>query len=384
LLQNIASFSEHLTPALINDQIFPHVAQGFADTNPKMRELTVISVVHLVPKMDKKTIVNLLLKSLARLQVDPEPGIRTNTTICLSKISSYLPPDQQQRILIPAFSRALGDPFVHARVAAVMSLAATQQYYDKDDIAKKIIPALSVCCVDPEEKVRKNALNAIKSFISKLEYLCEHPNERETKQERGMFGWALSSFTKFYKPNPGDVASPSSAGDSTLTATPSNKTESAPVSKEDSSKQRFAAEKVSSGGWDDWDDEDENLGEDDDADGFESPHEDEHSFVSPSKPSQSVEIQREWNTWNDDDDFDDEPVAKSPPKKTLLGTGTHVPNSRLDVGHDDDDGEAASGWGDSGWGDDGDDDWGDFSGKKATTSKLEQKKEARKKSAKDD
>ena len=32
---------DHLLPATVNDQIFPHIAQGFTDTVPALRELTV-------------------------------------------------------------------------------------------------------------------------------------------------------------------------------------------------------------------------------------------------------------------------------------------------------------------------------------------------------
>jgi len=33
-----------------------------------------------------------VLTFMAKLQMDPEPGIRTNTTICLGKISPHLTP----------------------------------------------------------------------------------------------------------------------------------------------------------------------------------------------------------------------------------------------------------------------------------------------------
>ena len=32
---------EHLLPSTVNDQIFPHIAHGYGDTVPAIRELTV-------------------------------------------------------------------------------------------------------------------------------------------------------------------------------------------------------------------------------------------------------------------------------------------------------------------------------------------------------
>ena len=130
LLQNMSSFSEYLTPELINEKVFPSVAMGFLDQNPAIRELTIISIVHLAPKLNKNCIDNILLKALAKMQVDPEPGIRANATICLSKISSHLSPEAQKKTLIPAFSRALQDPFVHTRVAGVMAFACKYFYFN--------------------------------------------------------------------------------------------------------------------------------------------------------------------------------------------------------------------------------------------------------------
>lgn len=43
--------------------------------------------------MSERIINTQLLKYFAKLQMDQEPGIRTNTTICLGKISQYLSED---------------------------------------------------------------------------------------------------------------------------------------------------------------------------------------------------------------------------------------------------------------------------------------------------
>lgn len=40
--------------------------------------------------MSEQLVNSHVLKFFAKLQMDEEPGIRTNTTICLAKIASYL------------------------------------------------------------------------------------------------------------------------------------------------------------------------------------------------------------------------------------------------------------------------------------------------------
>ncbi|THU47529.1 hypothetical protein C4D60_Mb09t16490 [Musa balbisiana] len=72
LLQHIDQFGESLSSQIVDDQVFPHVANGFADTSAFLRELTLKSMLVLAPK------------------VDEEPAIRTNTTILLGNIASYL------------------------------------------------------------------------------------------------------------------------------------------------------------------------------------------------------------------------------------------------------------------------------------------------------
>jgi len=51
LLSNIESFADHLTPSLVNEKIFPNLALGFSDVSPKLRELTIRSIVVLAPKV---------------------------------------------------------------------------------------------------------------------------------------------------------------------------------------------------------------------------------------------------------------------------------------------------------------------------------------------
>ncbi len=43
------------------------------------------------------------MKHFARLLRDEQPGIRTNTTVCLGKVARYMHPSTRQKVLCSAF-----------------------------------------------------------------------------------------------------------------------------------------------------------------------------------------------------------------------------------------------------------------------------------------
>ena len=55
-MQNKHTFAEHLTPALVENDVFPNLSSGFSDSVPALRELTVKSLIYLVPKLSERVI----------------------------------------------------------------------------------------------------------------------------------------------------------------------------------------------------------------------------------------------------------------------------------------------------------------------------------------
>ena len=78
---------------MVNESLFSNVAMGFVDTSPALRELTVKSMVTLAPKL-KPASMQQVMRAFAKLQMDEEAAIRTNTTICLGKIAAPEPSPQ--------------------------------------------------------------------------------------------------------------------------------------------------------------------------------------------------------------------------------------------------------------------------------------------------
>nr|ABR18428.1 unknown [Picea sitchensis] len=202
LLQHIDQYGASLSAQIVDEQVYVHVATGFSDTSAFLRELTLKAMLILIPKLSQRTITGSLLKYLSKLQVDEEPAIRTNTTILLGNIASYLNEGTRRRVLINAFTvRALRDGFAPARAAGLMALSATSTYYDPTEIATRILPNVVVLTVDPDSDVRSKAFEAIDLFLQSMKQHHEKGDaatDSRTMANVGsasLLGWAMSSLT---------------------------------------------------------------------------------------------------------------------------------------------------------------------------------------------
>ncbi|RPA91267.1 ARM repeat-containing protein [Choiromyces venosus 120613-1] len=235
LLDNLPKMIDHLSNRVVNDKIFPEMLTGFSDVAPIVREQTVKAVLVVVPKLSDRNVNGDLLKYLAKTQNDEQPGIRTNTTICLGKIARNLGPNTRQKVLTAAFTRALRDPFVHARNAALLALAATADVFDESDCAVRLLPAITPSLVDKEKLVRAQANKTLDVFLQRIKTLtANYPDtaipsptaadpgaaaapRMGTVQtdESSWAGWAISNFTKKLSTASGEIeraASPSGLG----------------------------------------------------------------------------------------------------------------------------------------------------------------------------
>lgn len=169
LLENLALYAERMDNKVVVDKLWPNLITGFNDSVPVIREATLKAILPLAPKLSDRILNNDLLRVLARTQVDPEAGIRTNTTILLGRLVPHLSVSTRKKVLIPAFSRSLKDQFVHARIAGLMALMATGDSFDHEDCARQVLPAVVPCMVDKEKLVRDQADKAMKIFLDKVE-----------------------------------------------------------------------------------------------------------------------------------------------------------------------------------------------------------------------
>lgn len=242
LLENMPKFIDHMTNKMITNQVFPHIATGFSDTIPIIREQTIKSTLLIVPKLSERIINYELLKYLAKLQMDPEPGIRTNTVICLGKIAKYLSESTRKKVLVSGFTRSLRDGFHHARIASLMALNATIEYYDAQECASKILPVVSVMLIDKEKPVRDQAFKVMNAFVIKVKEFAERmpdtaiveqlntPTSEEAAvaaaqgagmagvlggATKGIAGWAVSSLQSRFSSPSGEIGNPINSQGST-------------------------------------------------------------------------------------------------------------------------------------------------------------------------
>lgn len=83
----------------MNDEVFPKLEGGFSDGEPAIREKTVIAVLHLAPRLSRANLDEcVVMRHFSRLLRDEQPGIRTNTAVCLGKIARHLHYSTRQKV----------------------------------------------------------------------------------------------------------------------------------------------------------------------------------------------------------------------------------------------------------------------------------------------
>ncbi|KAI9688505.1 MAG: hypothetical protein M1822_001454 [Bathelium mastoideum] len=223
LLDSLPLIIDHLPQKLVTDKIFPQMVTGFTDVAPLVREQTVKAVLTVVGKLSDRVINGELLRHLAKTANDEQPGIRTNTTICLGKIAKNLGTNTRAKVLTAAFSRSLRDPFLHARNAALLALAATSDCFSEEDSATKILPAICPSLVDKEKLVRDQANKALDLYLQRIrKYSATLPDTIQPtnisnsstapiprmstpQNDTSWAGWAISSFTNKLSSAQGEI-----------------------------------------------------------------------------------------------------------------------------------------------------------------------------------
>ncbi|RKO96201.1 ARM repeat-containing protein, partial [Caulochytrium protostelioides] len=165
LLSQLDEYHRYLDANTISDAIYPSLCTGFSDSNAIVREHTLRSILVIADKLNEKILNNTLLRFLAKLQTDPEPGIRTNTTILLGKLATKLRPQIAQSVLVPAFTRAFKDSFPPARIAGMAAIGVTHELYPLADICNRILPHVMPLLMDPEKPVRQQAFKILDIFV---------------------------------------------------------------------------------------------------------------------------------------------------------------------------------------------------------------------------
>lgn len=202
-----------------------------------------------MPKLSDRIINGELLRHLAKTANDEQPGIRTNTTICLGKIARNLGASSRAKVLSAAFARSLRDPFIHARNAALMALAATADLFSEEDCATKLLPIMCPSLVDKEKMIRDQAQKSIDIYLARIRKFAASmpdtvlpspgltaggaaaPRIGTPAGDTSWAGWAISSFTNKLASTSGQIgagASANGAADQRSSSVPPTTTASKP------------------------------------------------------------------------------------------------------------------------------------------------------------
>lgn len=210
LYNKLDMFVPHMDDSTVNTQLFPAMCAAFQDmAAPALRDAAVKAVLTICGRLTEKNLNSVLMSHFARLQVDPEPAIRTNTTVCLGKLGPELSNTAKTKVLAAAFLRSLKDPFPHARAAGLTAILGTVDAYSVKEMATRILPAVVPLLVDGAGDVRKLSFQVLGEFEKQLRINHEDMSKREEASDGqqgadsgagkaaigGSSGWSLSSFS---------------------------------------------------------------------------------------------------------------------------------------------------------------------------------------------
>lgn len=181
LLSTLKNIVDFIPESAVNKSIFDHMIAGFADSNSKMRESTLMSLIYIVDKLDEVHMQDRLVRCVLNLQNDPEASIRTNTMIFIGKIAHRLKEAVRQRVLCSALVKAMKDNFVHCRIAALKTSMAVGKLLDVPQIAGKLMPQAAVLCLDKHPEVRSLSITLLENSIETIKNY--HIRLAEEKQQ---------------------------------------------------------------------------------------------------------------------------------------------------------------------------------------------------------
>ena len=174
LLTSLKDISAHIHENLVNKYIFDQLLAGFADSNAKMREESLKSLVHIVDKLDEKNLQDKLVRCITNLQNDQEASIRTNATIFIGRITPKLKDNVRGKVLCNSYVKAMRDPFVHCRIAGLKAAIASVQYMDHISIATKLMPQVCSLLMDRSTDVRELSL----SLLDKCTHVMKEQHQK--------------------------------------------------------------------------------------------------------------------------------------------------------------------------------------------------------------
>lgn len=346
LLKSLRSLTPLISEKVINNNIFDPILAGFADSNPKLREETLKSLIHVVDKLEERNMQDKLVRCISNLQSDAEASIRTNATVFLGKIAFRLKEGVRNRVLCASFSKAMRDNFVPCRISGLKAATTCITVLDHAQLVSKVLPAVCILIMDRSGEVRELAF----AFIEQAVRILREGHEKQLRTERenaekqtsdspqkgaqaqsgGWTSWAVDGISKTLEKVTIDGTAPVSAStsnsynhnnsshkNSNTNSHATSNTSSHATSNTNTSTNSYKIEKrIDNDDTNDaWGDDDVDWGDDDDGDMNNK------NVLPKQKSSSTINTNDDWggNGWDDDeiiDEDDNKPEVKPATKVT--------------------------------------------------------------------
>ncbi|EAX97128.1 hypothetical protein TVAG_469010 [Trichomonas vaginalis G3] len=178
LLSQMPKIVPNVDKSIANDVIFREIFPGLNDV--LVRQATIIAMVPLAPLLTSDNI-SALMRTLDRLQEVDDAQVRTNSVICLAKISEYI---EKVQFLAQAFAKSARDGFAPARKASVAAMKSCLPKFNSGHIAQILVPALGPLLIDQVEEVRIPALRLMAQILEGLSANDKEKIEEENQNQQ--------------------------------------------------------------------------------------------------------------------------------------------------------------------------------------------------------
>ena len=326
LLKSLKNLTPLISEKVINNNIFDPILAGFADSNPKLREETLKSLIHVVDKLEERNMQDKLVRCISNLQGDAEASIRTNATVFLGKIAFRLKEGVRNRVLCAAFSKAMRDNFVPCRISALKAATTCITILENSQLVSKVLPAVCILIMDRSGEVRELSFAFIEQAIRILRENHEKqlrierenadkqtndnsPQKGATSSQGGWTSWAVDGLSKTIEKVTIDGTAPQIANVS-INKVDNNKVDTHASSSTNPSSKKVEEKSMDLSNTDNindgWGDDDVDWG-DDDGDMNDK------NVLSKPKSSSTLNTGDDWGAgWDDDEILDDDEKPEKP------------------------------------------------------------------------
>lgn len=182
LLEYFPFLEKHLNNNHMNEIYKPYI-YGFMDNNMSIKNETIKNFIYVFPKLKtniRSGALNMLLENLK----ENDGCIKTNSIICIAKISKHIITDKQN-ILENVFQVGMHDISVQTKLATLHSIKYTYDQFCVKKFVSNILPMVTRSMIDDNMEIRFCAFDVLESLMVDLkkELLLEEKEQKDNQMD---------------------------------------------------------------------------------------------------------------------------------------------------------------------------------------------------------